>query len=336
LFWALQNRAIADKRDTLLKSGWSEVVILEVGDRFQQYEHVRIAKKKGGKVFIAVSHDGAVEIFDGWLTQKDAKKLAKQAEKVASDTGKQKSSCGSAVISQALENYLDLHRHAAVRLALIANPAIAFRLAVSHMVASSGNWNVKRDPQTTRNPAIRASIENSVTEAAFADEQRAVYALLGWQENDEDDVFIRRETCAVFATLLDLSEPDVLRIAAFFMAASLASGSDVVDDVGARLNVDARTHWQPDDTFFDLIRDRATMNALVAEVAGEAMAKANIAEKVKTQKQIVRDCLAGANGRVKVEGWLPRWLAFPFGTYGNDAETNVANDETGPEIVAAE
>jgi ParB family chromosome partitioning protein len=336
LFWALQNRAIADKREALLESGWGEVVILEVGDRFQQYEHVRVAKKKGGKVFIAVSHDGAVEIFDGWLTQKEAKKLAKQTEKDADSARKPKVSSGGAVLSQALVNYLDLHRHAAVRLALIAHPATAFRLMVAHTVASSGNWNVKRDPQTTRNPAIRASIENCAAEAAFADEQRAVYALLGWQEDAGDDVFIRRETCAVFATLLDLSEADVLRIAAYFMAASLASGNDVVEDVGVRLNVDARTHWQPEDTFFDLIRDRASMNALVADVAGEAVAKANIAEKVKTQKQIVRDCLAGANGRVKVDGWLPRWMGFPFGNYGGDGQTHVANDEAGPEVVAAE
>ena len=40
-------------------------------------------KKKGGKVFIAVSHDGAVEIFDGWLSQKEAKRLAKQEEREA-------------------------------------------------------------------------------------------------------------------------------------------------------------------------------------------------------------------------------------------------------------
>jgi ParB family chromosome partitioning protein len=77
LFWALQNRAIAAKRDALLKSGWSEVEILEVGQRFAQYEHVKVPKKKGGKVFIAVSHDGEVTIHDGWLTPKESKKLAK-------------------------------------------------------------------------------------------------------------------------------------------------------------------------------------------------------------------------------------------------------------------
>src|SRR6202012_4218780 len=55
LFWALQNRAIAAKRDALLKAGWAEVAVLEIGQRFHQYEHVRIPKKKGGKVFVTIS-----------------------------------------------------------------------------------------------------------------------------------------------------------------------------------------------------------------------------------------------------------------------------------------
>ena len=38
--------------------------------------------------------------------------------------------------------------------------------------------------------------------------------------------------------------------------------------------MDARATWQPDDAFFDLIRDRATVNAIVSDVAGEAVAKA--------------------------------------------------------------
>lgn len=310
LFWALQNRAIALKRDALLKSGWPQVDILEIGQRFQQYEHVRVAKKNGGRVFIAVSHDGAVEIFDGWLTQKEAKKLAKAKEREVQSGAKNAASHARPAMTQALTNYVDLHRHAVVRLSLIAHPQAAFRLAVAHMASSSGNWHVKADPQMTRDPAIRASIGNSTAQAAFAQEERAVHILLGWTQ-DEDDYTHRTGAADVFAKLLTLPDADVVRIAAFFMAASLEAGSDVVEAVGVDLGVDARAHWQPDGAFFDLIRDRATVNALVAEVAGDAIAKANIAEKAKTQKQIVRDCLAGANGRTKVSGWLPGWLEFP-------------------------
>ena len=322
LFWTLQNRAIADKQEALLKSGWSAVEVLEIGRRFQQYEHVRAPKKKGGKVFVAVSHDGAVEILDGWLSQKEARKLARADERDSGEAAKKPRASSGPVMTQALENYVDLHRHLAVRQALIAHPQAAFRLAVAHMVAASGNWSIKCDPQTTRNPAIRASIEVSAAEVEFAAEEQAVFTLLGWTPGEEGEAFMRRETTDVFVHLLTLTETGVLRIAAFFMARSLQAGSDVVEEVGTRLAVDARAYWQPDDAFFDLIRDRVTVNALLAEVAGEAVAKANIAEKAKIQKQIVRDCLAGANGRPKVTGWLPGWLEFPARGIGQIRASN--------------
>jgi ParB family chromosome partitioning protein len=317
LFWALQNRAIADKRDALLKSGWASVEILEVGQRFQQYEHVKVSKKKGGKVFVAVSHDGTVEIFDGWLSQKEARKLAKAEERESAKTAKTPRASSGPVMTQSLENYVDLHRHLAVRQALIAHPQAAFRLAVAHMAASSGNWSVRRDPQTTRNAAIRASIEASTAQAAFAAEEQAVFALLGWSPDDTEEAsLVVRQTADVFAHLLTLDESNVMRVTAFFMARSLQAASDVVEATGTHLAVDARRYWQPDDAFFELIRDRATVNAVVADVAGEAVARANVAEKAKTQKQIVRDCLAGANGRAKAAGWVPGWLEFPQRTVG--------------------
>ncbi len=119
-----------------------------------------------------------------------------------------------------------------------------------------------------------------------------------------------------------MSDADVIRIAVFCMAGSVQVGSDVVDVAGETLGVDPRGSWIADDTFFDLIRDRAAVNALVADVAGEAVAKANFAEKAKVQKDIVRDCLNGANGRAKVEGWLPGWLAFPARALGGGCEVD--------------
>src|SRR5690606_31236570 len=55
--------------------------------------------------------------------------------------------------------------------------------------------------------------------------------------------------------------------------------------------------------------------AMVEDVAGKTVAEGNAKEKGKTLKTIVRDCLAGANGRPKAEGWVPRWLRFPASGY---------------------
>ena len=54
---------------------------------------------------------------------------------------------------------------------------------------------------------------------------------------------------------------------------------------------------------------------MLAEVAGKDIAEANAKETGKTKRQIIRDCLAGTNGRAKVEGWVPRWLYFPPSSY---------------------
>jgi len=309
LFWALQNRAIAAKQEALLRAGWTAVEILAPGQHFSQWEHVKTPKKKGGKVFITVSSDGAVEIFEGWLSQKEAKKRAKaeaRTEDHCSDAAKAGSPSSGPTMTKAMENYLDLHRHALARRALIGAPQVAWRLMVAHMIAPSGNWSVEADDGQSRSAAITASVERSPAHIAFLEEEQAVHALLGW---DADDTC--RGTASVFEKLLTLNDAEVQRIATYFMALSLKSGSEVVEAVGEHLHIDPRGQWQADDCFFDLIRDRATTNAVLSEVAGEAVAKANIAEKTKTQKQIIRDCLAGTGGRAKVEAWVPGWLCFP-------------------------
>ncbi|WP_368086160.1 hypothetical protein [Sphingobium sp. YR657] len=85
----------------------------------------------------------------------------------------------------------------------------------------------------------------------------------------------------------------------------------MVDLLGVWLGVDMATLWQADEAFFEPLRDREIVNAMLREVAGKKVAEANLTEKVKTQKAILRDHLDGSNDRKIVEGWVPKWLAFP-------------------------
>ena len=73
--------------------------------------------------------------------------------------------------------------------------------------------------------------------------------------------------------------------------------------------------WEPEETFFDLIRDKTVINAMLKHVAGKRIADGNVTATGKTQKGIIRDFLTGANDRKKVEGWLPNYMAFPFKAY---------------------
>ena len=78
LFWQLQNKAIAAKRDALLAAGWTEVVVLETGQIFHAWQHEKTPKKKGGKVFVTVSHRGEVEFHEGYLDAKEARRGRKR------------------------------------------------------------------------------------------------------------------------------------------------------------------------------------------------------------------------------------------------------------------
>lgn len=104
-------------------------------------------------------------------------------------------------------------------------------------------------------------------------------------------------------------------MAAVVIGETLHAGSAVVEAVGLEVGVRMDAAWAADDAFLSLVRDREVLGAMVAELAGEGAATANAAAKGAVLKGIVRDCLAGSNGREKVEGWVPRWMAFPPSAY---------------------
>src|SRR3546814_8667359 len=60
-----------------------------------------------------------------------------------------------------MQNYLDLHRHAAVRAALLGHPGIALRMMVAHAIGGSHLWRVSPEPQTTRNDEVRSGEHTS-------------------------------------------------------------------------------------------------------------------------------------------------------------------------------
>ena len=321
LFWQLQNKAIAAKRDAFLEAGWTEVVVLETGQTFHAWQHEKTPKKKGGKVFVTVSHRGEVEFHEGYLDAKEARRGRKhgggkdEGENAGTSAARQRPA-----MTKAMQNYLALHRHSVARLALLANPGTALRLLVAHAVAASGHWQVKAEPQQAKSEAIAKSVTDSPAQQAFAAEREAMLKLFERPDYHHTVASANGDayrTAAVFARLLTMPDEEVLRVAAFIMAETLAAGSPLVEAVGVHLKVDARQHWQPDDAFFELARERATVNAMLAEVGGKSVADANLSERAKTQKQIIRNSLDGTNGRTKVEGWLPGFMAFPFRLYGD-------------------
>jgi ParB family chromosome partitioning protein len=311
LFWQKQNEAVAARKAALVEAGWREVIVLETGDHFRAWEHEKTAKKKGGKVYIEVTQRGEIVIHEGYLTRKAAAR-AKRAHEPDKD-GQQAATARSEV-SSVLQNYLDLHRHAAVRAALVDAPGTALRLMVAHAIGGSGRWQVRADPQQAKNEAIAESVAAGSADTTFRARQSEIAALLGLTDDRANVVQGNGDphrAVAVFARLLALPDDAVMRVLALIMAETLEAGSAVIEAAGVHLKLDLRGQWHADDTFLELVRDRPAINALLGSVAGTTVADGNLASKVRDQRQIIRDCLGGTNGRTKVENWLPGWMAFP-------------------------
>ena len=216
-------------------------------------------------------------------------------------------------MSGPLANYVDLIRHSAVRLAIADAPQIALRLMLAHAVGGGRWWRVEAEPQRPATTEISVAMAGLPSQAAFAERRKDVAALLG-MDSDEVSLVLHdhdgERSAAVFARLLDMPDGDVMRILAIVMAETLAAGTRLIDTLGATLKVDVGQHWQPDDTFFALLRDRESVAAVLIEVIGAKSAKSYLTESGSKKKAIVRKALAG-DGRTKVDNWKPRYVTFP-------------------------
>jgi ParB family chromosome partitioning protein len=315
-FWTAQNAEIEARRAAYVEQGWADAIIVPPSDHFSTWEYEKAGKRKGGRVYIDVRATGEVIVHEGYVSGKEARRIA-NAEGSENGTGTGQKAARSEVTST-MQTYVDLHRHAAVRAALTGHPAVALRLMVAHAIGGSHLWRVSPEPQSTRNDEVRDSLDNSKAEADFDERRRAVLAVLGFSAEEPtvtggngDDYGV----VGIFQRLLDLPDAVVMEVIAIVMGETLASGSAAVEAVGMEIGVDMARCWQADDAFFELIRDREVLTRIVAEVAGETVASANAGEKTKTLKRIVRDHLDGTNGRDQRENWVPRWMAFPPTAY---------------------
>ncbi|MBB4263541.1 MULTISPECIES: hypothetical protein [unclassified Bradyrhizobium] len=62
---------------------------------------------------------------------------------------------------------------------------------------------------------------------------------------------------------------------------------------------------------------------MLSEIAGKAVADANLSEPGKVQKKIIHDCLNG-EGRQRTERFVPRYMTFPIGHYDPNKTLEIA------------
>lgn len=308
-FWTAQNEAVEGRAEAYREAGWSEVVILPSGQYFQTWEHERRAKRKGGKVFIAVSQRGDVAFHEGYVSRKEARRL---------ERGDARDKPQRSEITAHIQNYIDLHRHAAVRSKLAGEPSVALRLTLAHAILGSGLWTVRIEPQRAASEAIAESVETSPSETAFDARRRRVLNTIGF---DAEAPTVtggyqgEHGLSGLFVHLLTLPDEAVLEVLAVVMAETLAAGTALIETLGRHFQLDMADAYTVDDALLDLVKDREVLDRLIADVVGEQVAEANAKATGKVKRKIVRDCLTGQNGREKVERYVPRWMAFPPSAY---------------------
>jgi ParB family chromosome partitioning protein len=310
-FWSLQMAEIDARKAAYIEAGWSDVVVMAKGDWFNAWDHVHAPKRKGGRVYVEVRNNGETSFHEGYLTAKEAAR----GERGASE---QEPKPARPEVSSAMNTYIDLHRHAAVRADLARCGGVALRAMVAHVIAGCGHYRVDIEAQRAPKEEIAESVENASAEAVFDEQRRAVLAVLGFDAERPTVTGVpgyRPPFGAILARLLELPDPVVLEIVAIVMGETLMAGHEAVEAIGTCLGTDMRRHWRADAAFFDQLRDREILLAIVGEVAGEAVARANEKEKAKALKAIIADHLEGTNGRQQVAPWVPRWLAFPPEAY---------------------
>ena len=310
-FWTLQDAAIDALRDTHARAGWSVDVLRD--EPFEIWHYEKCAKKHGGRVYIDVRDNGEVVVHKGYAP------YARQRRTANNESANETRAVSE--LSAPLTAYVNSHKRAAVAAALTEHPGVALRLLVA---SALGHWSVDapRWPHGTKAGTVE-SVSASTAHATMTAAVSQAVAALG---DDGADVCeasptllhaYRRSTAQTFAALLRLDDNAVLAVAAAAVAESLEPGSDAVDVAGDALDVDMTTQWAPDDAFWTLLTSKRTINAVLADVAGDDVAAGAKGETGKAQKAKAGALLAARTDAG--DTWTPPWFQFPGTRYEDDA-----------------
>ena len=309
----LQNEAIAKLKASFEANGWTCVEVMEQNQRFNEWDYEKTAKKKGSAIYISVTDRGEVEAHEGYLTRAEVRK----AEARATGTVNPQAKSEKPELTKPMQNYVELHRLAAVRLELLNHPQIALRLVLAHMIVGSRLWSVKPEPMKAVKPEIGGSVAVNPATIAFEERRKELLDLCGFEEDRSELVRPNGDDyslASLFARLLKLPEDDVLHLLALAMAETLACGTATAEAT-AMITSATLNDWRPDDTFFDLLAGKDVVQAMLADIASPAVADGNKGETTKVQKGIIKDFLHGTNGRERKMDWLPPHFQFPPKAY---------------------
>ena len=306
-FWEAQDAAVAEKIAGYTQRGWAGVTVLERRVYFHRWEYEQTAKKQGGKVIVERRHDGTVIFHEGWLKAAEARKARTPTDRV--EDGPEE--LAPPEMSGPMADYINLHRHSAAQVGLIRNPAIALRLMAAHVLCGSALWNVRPHTPGSVKDATLESVEGSPARAdlnAARDRAGALFEALGTPVPRRSGETYH--LCETFASLLAMSDAEVMQVIAVAMAETLESGVPAVEAALHASATDPGAFWQPDGAFFDLLRDRRVALSFLTEVVSPEAARKAENYTLTAQKAQLVSALAARDG-AKGDVWAPGWMQVP-------------------------
>ncbi|WP_291198196.1 ParB/RepB/Spo0J family partition protein [Hyphomonas sp.] len=306
-FWEAQDAVIAERVDGYRQRGWADVMLMERGAYFQRWDYVQTTKKQGGKVIVEQRHDGTVTFHEGWLKAAEARK----SRTVSANGEVEPEAETRPEMTGPMADYIGLHRHAAAQASLIRHPAIALRLMAAHALCGSSLWNVRQHMPGAVKEATLSSVEGGSAAAELVTAREGVEtmfeALSAPVPRRSGDAY---HLCETFAALLAMSDAEVVQVISLTMAETLESGGPAAEAVLHACGTDLRAQWKPDAAFFDLLRDKRVINAMVRDIGSPSLAEACAADTTKAQKEALLNRITG-EGCKPDPSWRPGWMQVP-------------------------
>jgi ParB family chromosome partitioning protein len=321
MFWEAQSRAIADLVAAYEAKGWRDVIVQDRGKSFHSWDHHKRPRTRSGKVYIEISHSGRVLCHEGYVSQAENRKIEQaEAEKNGANP------IIKPEMSGPMRDYINNHRHSAASASLLrADSTLALKCVLAHMLAGSALWSVTAHDQGRLKDETIASLDASPARQALVCEGKEIAKLLaskGLKLGDEKTA----DVCDYLAALMAMTLEETMRILTHTMALSLECGGALVEAVLYLTGCDLGDYWQPDEAFFNLLRDKRSINALLGDIARPSVAEGMITETGKAQKEAIKNRLRG-NGVPKARpDWRPKWMKIPPARHIKSAPNCVADN----------
>ena len=272
-FWILQDTAILAK----IKEYADKHYMVDQVDHFQSWAYERVSKKKGGKVIWSKNErTGEVTFHVGY-------KRIGQAGKAPKAKGATDKAETQPEISQAFSAYIRQIRHNGVRGELLDDNKLALVVNICLMLKNHDSWNLQQIHMgSVKGETYENDIVDGIDYAAIEESFLKIC-----KQNDPSKLYKLSQD-----VLLD-------RLAVVTAWKWQTYTNEFSDKVAKAIGLKDVQNWQPTETFWKGIKNKATLIALAKQLKVVHLKDATATSIRKTLIAVV-----------KQNGWRPKWLKF--------------------------